>query len=357
MNKHVDSDAPPITSDPQPAILVVDDEPYVREVLSRLLSSEGYQCTCAADADEAWKLLHEDNYALVVADLIMPGMTGMELLAKMHEKLPRVAVIMATGVDDRKTAIHALQAGAYGYIIKPFDANEVLINVANALERRRLTLQSADYQQRLEAEVYARTADVRRREEEIALRLVAASEFRDKETGSHIRRMGKYAAVLAKALGWTEEATDDIRVAATMHDIGKIGVADAILLKPGKLAPEEFEVMKTHTEIGARILDGSDIPLLNMAKDIALSHHEKWDGSGYPAGLAGDAIPQCARIVAVVDIYDALVHKRVYRDALPEQEALAVMSEESESRFDPEIYGCFLSILPEVRRIRRQISN
>ena len=285
----------------------------------------------------------------------MPGRTGMDLLASVRLQHPDTAVIMVTAVDDRKTAIQALKLGAYGYIIKPFDVNELAINVASALERRRLTLLSQAHQEHLENEVRRRTAEIRNREEEIALRLVAAAEHRDTDTGAHVRRIGRYSARLARALGWSPLAVDDLGVAAMMHDIGKIGVPDSILLKPGPLTPEEFTIIKQHTTIGARILQESRIPLLEMAHEIALSHHEWWNGNGYPERRAAEAIPDSARIVSVVDVYDALVHDRIYRPAMPEPEVLQLMRADRGAHFDPVIFDAFLDLLPEFRRIREAV--
>jgi putative two-component system response regulator len=264
---------------------------------------------------------------------------------------------MVTGVDDRKVGIQALRLGAYGYLIKPFDVNELAINAANALQRRQLALLSQATQDRLEGEVRRRTAQIRRREEEIALRLVAAAEFRDTETGAHVRRIGLYAAALAQLLGWPAGQVDDLRVAAMMHDIGKIGVPDSILLKPGPLLPDEFEIIKQHTVIGARILERSEIGLLEMAREIALSHHERWGGGGYPAGLAGEAIPESARIVAVCDVYDALVHDRVYRRALPEREVLELLQSQRGHHFDPRIVDPFLAEVSVFRTIREEVQG
>lgn len=219
------------------------------------------------------------------------------------------------------------------------------------LQRARENILVRDY---LEEEVRKRTAEIRRREEEIALRLVWAAESRDKETGDHIRRIGLYAEALALEIGWERQQSDDIRVASTMHDIGKIGTPDRILQKPGKLTSQEYEIMKAHTEIGAKILDGSDVPLLQMAKEIALCHHEKWDGSGYPRGLAGEDIPQSARIVSIADVYDALVNKRVYKTAKSEDETVAIMTGELRTSFDPKILASFLALLPVFNRIRRE---
>lgn len=346
------------TDDGSPVkILVVDDQPNLSKAVAASLSKEGYRCRTANNVDDAWQLLQQDSFSLVLSDIKMPGRSGLELLAMTRRRFPEVAIVMITAIDDRATAIQALRNGAFGYIIKPFRRNELLIGVANALERRRLALESQEYERLLEAQVEDRTSQVRRREEEIALRLVSAAEYRDEETGSHIRRMGLYAAALAEAVGSSGELVDDIRLAAPMHDIGKIGVPDTILLKPAKLTAAEFEVVKKHTAIGAGILGTSEIPLLRMAKEIALCHHERWDGAGYPRQLAGAAIPPAARIVAIADIYDALVTKRVYRPALPEEEALAIMTEENGTHLDPHLFERFLDVLPEFRRIRAQISE
>jgi cyclic di-GMP phosphodiesterase len=338
-------------------ILVVDDEPHVCELLSRWLTAEGYSCDVASDGEAAIELLKREQHHLVVSDIMMPGMSGVDLLTIMKTIFPDVAVIMVTAVDDRKTAIMTLELGAYGYVIKPFDRNEILINVANALERRRLNLLSREYEQSLEREVREKTREIREREQEIVLRLISASGFRDDETGAHIRRIGLYASVIAKDMGWDKESVSDIRLAAAMHDVGKIGILDSILLKPGKLTPEEFETMKTHTTIGARLLGSSNIPLLHMAKEIALSHHEKWDGTGYPNGLAREAIPESGRIVALADVYDALVMDRVYRPAIPEPEALNMMTSNRGTYFEPRLFDRFMALLPEIRRIRQEVQD
>jgi putative two-component system response regulator len=260
-------------------------------------------------------------------------------------------------VDDRATAIRTLQAGAFGYVIKPFDRNELLISVVNALERRRLAMLAIGYQQELEGEVRQRTEQLRLREEEIALRLVTAAEHRDAETGAHIRRIGLYSEIIARASGWDPEQAEEIRLAAPMHDVGKIGIPDHILLKPGALTSTEFSVIEQHTTMGAAILAGSRVPLLRLAREIALTHHERWDGSGYPRGLEGDQIPEPGRIVAVADVYDALVHTRIYRPALSEAQALRIMQRARGRHFDPEIFDTFLRVLPEVREVRIRLGE
>ncbi|HEY8504465.1 MAG TPA: HD domain-containing phosphohydrolase [Gemmataceae bacterium] len=348
---------PPLAPSPQSSrsVLVVDDEPAVRGIVARWLRAEGYHCREAGSAAEALRALEEEPFALVFTDLRMPGASGLDLLRETGRRHPEAAVVLITAVDDRGTAARAIEGGAYGYIIKPFERNELLISAAGALERRRLRQASREYQRRLEAEVRQRTAEIRRREEEIAVRLVSASGWRDSETGAHVRRIGQYSATLAAALGWEARAVDDIRLAAAMHDVGKIGIPDSILRKPGRLTDDEFRLMQRHTVIGAELLGGSEIPLLAMARSIARSHHERWDGFGYPDGLEAGEIPPAARIVAIADVYDALVHRRVYKPALPEEEALAVMTAQSGRHFDPHIFEKFLEVLPEFRRIRREL--
>lgn len=204
----------------------------------------------------------------------------------------------------------------------------------------------------LEGLVHERTQDIREREEEIALRLVWAAEAKDGgETGAHIRRIGLYSAEMAKAIGWSLNLIDDIRLAATMHDVGKIAIPDIILRKPDKLTEDEFEIMKTHTMMGGRILGGSNVVMLHMAEDIAVYHHEKWDGSGYPHGLKGNAIPVSARIVSIVDVYDALINKRVYKEAWTEDDALESMLKDRGMRFDPELFDTFLTLRDVFRDI------
>lgn len=204
----------------------------------------------------------------------------------------------------------------------------------------------------LEAELRVRTKQIRQREEEIALKLISVTGFRDEETGAHVRRIGLYAASIAAAMGWSDSLVDDIRVAAPMHDIGKIAIPDSVLLKADSLNDDEFSIMKQHTVIGKKMLQGSGISVLDMAADIAHCHHERWDGTGYPMGLKGEEIPLAARITAVVDVYDALVHKRVYKAAMEETDALNLMRSMSGQHLDPGVFNVFLSLLPVMRDIR-----
>jgi putative two-component system response regulator len=337
-------------------VLIVDDEDYLRRIVARILQEKNYSCVQASGGQEALDILLTKKFELLITDIMMPKMSGIELLSLAKTVQPDIAVIMLTGLDSQETAISALEQGAYGYMIKPFQPNELLINVVNALRRRDLEKMRDDFENDLQKQVLERTKDIRKREEEITMHLVAASEYRDEETGSHIRRIASYAAALAKALGWTEDKVELLRLAAPMHDIGKIGVPDHILLKSGKFTEDEFAIMKKHTTMGAGILSGSDVPLMQMASEVALSHHERWDGNGYPNNLQNEDIPECARIVAIVDVYDALLTDRVYRTAFSESEAFPMMIAQAGRHFDPQIFQCMCDIHEEFRQIRKNIA-
>jgi putative two-component system response regulator len=335
-------------------LLVVEDEEVIRRAVCRLLASRGFSVLSAPDVHHAIEILKQESVSLVLSDIQMPGPSGLDLVDWIREsgRMPQTAVVMVTGVDDNTTAIQALKKGAYAYVFKPFSRSELFIQIDAALRRRELELASQRTEQELQAEIRAKTAEIRHAHEEIVMRLMAASEFRDNETGKHIRRLGLYAAELARLLGWSEEEQDRIRLAAAMHDVGKIGIPDHILLKPGGLGAEEWRTMKEHTRIGHQILTGSAIPVLEMASRIALSHHERWNGSGYPDGSAGADIAIEARIIALVDVYDALTHARCYKPAWPEEDAVAEMKRLSGVQFDPELLALFLDNLPAMRRIR-----
>ncbi|HZA19382.1 MAG TPA: HD domain-containing phosphohydrolase [Actinomycetota bacterium] len=352
-------------------LLVVDDEPPIRRVLCRLLERNGYECEEAGDAEEAILALKKGDFSLVLTDMDMPGSSGLDLIMQINEAFPDTATMMVTGMDDAKLAGTALDIGAYGYIIKPFEPNEILINVWNALRRRRLEIDNRGHRQRLEQMVKERTSDLweaiarleraekdlRVSREETIQRLAIAAEFRDDETAQHIQRMSRYCSLLARAAGFDSERSENIRVASLMHDVGKIGIPDNILLKPGKLSPEERTIMQQHCEIGYRILAGSRSDLLKTASDIAWTHHERIDGSGYPNGLTGEEIPLDGRIAAIADVFDALTSDRVYKKAYPLGKALDIMREGRGTHFDAELLDRFLDVLDGVVEIREQYAD
>jgi putative two-component system response regulator len=335
-----------------PVLLIVDDEPLVREVLCRWLAAEGCRCLTAPNATLAWDILQRQRVDLVTCDINMPGVSGVELLAQIQASDPDLAVLMLTGCGETATAIQALTQGACGYLLKPVQREELLFQVRQGLERSYLRRERRRYTHELERRVLEQTQVIRSAHEETIHRLVTASCLRDEETGAHIRRTGLFSEALARAAGWSRADCDSLRMAAPMHDVGKIGIPDAVLRKPGRLNAEEYEVMKRHAEIGARMLAGSSSAVLRLACEIAQNHHERWDGTGYPNGIAGEAIPESARIVAIVDVYDALSHDRVYRPAFAEEQVLSCLQQDSGTHFDPALLATFFSILEEIRELR-----
>jgi putative two-component system response regulator len=338
-------------------LLIVDDDTIVQQLLTRWLGVAGYSCALANSTESAWTHLKEHEVDLVTLDIRMPGGSELDLLDQIKQTFPDTAVLMLTGEGDSSKAIRTLTHGAFGYLIKPVEREEILVQVQNGLERRRLVIENREYMLHLEQRVHEQTRAIRSAHEETIYRLVKASLYRDHETGAHIRRTGWYCELLAATAGWDPERVEQIRLAAPMHDVGKLAIPDAILCKPGKLTDEEISVMQTHTVLGSKMLSGSASPVLRMAQEIALCHHEHWDGGGYPSGLAGDAIPEAARMVAVVDVYDALTHDRVYRPALPEAEALKMMTDARGTYFDPRLLDIFLSLLPEMRAIAASLPD
>ena len=333
-------------------ILVVDDEQPIRDIVRRLLARAGYVCAVVESGAAATELLAAEPFALLLADLQMPGESGLELISRVRHDYPDTATIMVTGVDDPALAEAALKLGAFGYMVKPFSPTELSIQVMNALVRRDLEIARRLERERLEQTVEARTLELRialenvkRSGEETATRLAAAVEARDHETAEHIARVGSHSALVAQRLGLPQEHCELIRRASTLHDIGKIGVADELLLKPGPLTAEERREMQRHAQIGYDILTGSSLELLELAAAIAWTHHERVDGMGYPRGLAGTEIPLEGRIVAVVDVYDALTTNRPYRTALTHFDALTLLAAGRESQFDPIVLDEFLELL------------
>lgn len=341
-------------------ILVVDDEDQVRRALGRLLERAGYEGALAADAVEATRRLAEQPFELVLCDVNMPGESGLDLAGRILREYRDTAVVMVTARDDPAIAEAALDDGAYGYLIKPVRPNELLINVSNALRRRRLELESRRAREHLISTLRDRTEElwgailrierademVRGGVEETIRRLSVAAEFRDDETARHLERMSRYAALIARRLGF-EDRGETLRLAARMHDVGKIGVPDRILWKRGPLTDEDWVLMRAHAEIGHQILDGSDSTILQTAATIARTHHERWDGAGYPRGLGGDDIPIEGRIAAVADVFDALTSTRVYRPAFTLDETIQILRKDRGTHFDPTILEVFMDGLDE----------
>lgn len=332
-------------------ILIADDEADIRELLGDFLESEGYQCLLAVDAFEALKTFKESgDIDLVMSDIRMPGKTGLELLSDIKEIDEDVMVIMISAVKDIESAISAMSKGAYDYVAKPFKLTEVVLIAKKAIEKRKLILQNKEYQRELERMVAERTIELQNALEELdstyifTLRaLVTALDTRDEETQGHSLRVVKYTLKLAELMDWGDkEQLKNLEYGALLHDIGKIGIPDDVLRKPGKLTKEEWIVMQTHPEVGYKILH--KIKFLEEPSQIVLHHHERFDGSGYPTGLKSQDIPIGSRIFAVADTVDAMTSERPYRAALSFEDASNELKKFSGIQFDPQVVDAFHSV-------------
>jgi len=330
-------------------ILLIDDEEDNLRVLDQLLRAASFQAVVSTqDPREALDIFLTLEPDLVVLDLRMPRMDGFEVMAQLTSHITDTTYLpflIITGDEDPDTRKRALQMGAKDFLIKPFEAGEVLLRIKNLLETRFLHRELRRHNETLEEKVRDRTQELAEAQVEILRRLAIAAEYRDDITGQHAERVGVMSALLAQELGLHRQEVKLIRRAAPLHDVGKIGIPDSILMKPGPLTPEEFEVMKGHTQIGARILSGSQYSLLEVARRIADSHHERWDGEGYTPGLQGDEIPLVGRIVAVADVYDSLTHKRPYKGAFPKKVAVERVRAKRGNHFDPSVVDAFEALL------------
>jgi putative two-component system response regulator len=349
--------------DPEPPlarILVVEDDDQMRRLIARSVSSIGHPCTLAGDAAEARAKIAAEDIALMICDVGLPGQSGLDLVRHVLTEHPTIAALMVSGSDRPDLAEAALEYGAYGYLVKPFTITSLHISVMNAMRRRDLEQRHRAQTERLEQEVFDRTASLRAAlsrleesakqleasREETIRRLSRAMEYRDPETACHLDRMSHYCALISARLGIDART---LEIASPMHDIGKIGVPDEILLKPGGLTPEERKAMQSHAQIGYDMLRDSDSDLLRLAAVIAWTHHERYDGGGYPRGLRGEEIPLEGRIAAVADVFDALTSDRPYRAAMPVEQALGIMRAERGRHFDPRVLDAFLESLDKTR--------
>lgn len=336
-------------------ILIIDDEQTNITLIEKVLELDGYQnFISTSDSTKAIELYQQHRPHLILLDLNMPVFDGFDVMNQLaaiesEDNFPSILVL--TAQIDRDTRIRALNGGAKDYVHKPFDRVELLSRIRNQLEVTLLYEMVQNQNNILEEKVAERTQELQETRLEVIHRLGLAAEYRDNETGLHIIRMSKVSAELARAVGLSNDQCELILNSSPMHDIGKLGIPDAVLLKPGKLDAEEWEIMQTHTKIGAEILSGGDTELLEQARIIALTHHEKWDGSGYPEGLKGEAIPLEGRIVALADVFDALTSERPYKKAWPVEKAVEYIKEMSGSQFDPNLVDIFITILPKVQEI------
>jgi putative two-component system response regulator len=364
--------APPdgATAAPRHRILIVDDNAEVRGTMARMLRSFGHDVEVAADGHEGLAKV-ELGTDLVLLDADMPGLDGFDVTRQIrsHDASADLPIVMITGLSERSSRLRAIEAGVNDFITKPVDVAELRLRTTWLLRMKASTDRLRESERALEAQVAARTTALRIALERSATaeretyrahldtirRLVVAAEFRDLDTAQHIERIGRYSALIARRLGLPPSRQEILRHAASLHDIGKIGVPDAILRKAGPLDDAERLLMQQHTVIGARILEGSLSDVLRVGAEIALTHHERWDGKGYPYRLAGTAIPLHGRICAVCDVFDALTMDRPYRTALALDAVFDMLEAERERQFDPEVLDAFLADRGEVVAIRREL--
>lgn len=336
-------------------ILILDDQKLHAFFLKEILQQQGYKnILCLMDPLKAIPTCKEFKPDLIVLDMLMPHLDGFQVMEQLHDfRLEHYLPILAVSADkSTDIRLRALQSGATDFLDKPFENVEIIIKIRNMIELRILHNQIASQNKLLEFKVNERTKELRYTQYDIIRRLAQAAEFRDGDTGIHIIRMSQYAKKLGEALGLNEEECDLLHHASPLHDVGKIGIPDSILLKPGKLTADEFEIMKTHTTIGAKILAGSDSPVMKLAEVIALTHHERWDGKGYPYGIKADEIPFPGQICSVCDVFDALTSARPYKKAWSTQEAVAEIQRMRNDNFNPKIVDAFLDILPKIENIQ-----
>ena len=333
---------------PEVSILVVDDEVTNVGLLVKILQRAGYaNIASTSQSREVLEIAARHHPDIVLLDLHMPELDGLEVM-RVLRAIPDLIfpyVVILTGDDTPDAKQRALSSGAKDFITKPFDASEVILRINNLADLRAMHKQLHQHNLSLEEKVRARTAELERARLDVIERLGMAAEFRDDATGQHTRRVGMTSAAIARALNLPERTVEVIERAAPLHDVGKIAVPDRILLKPGPLDEDEMQVMRTHTTIGARLLGSSGSMLLDVACEIALSHHERWDGEGYPGGLSATAIPLSGRIVALADFFDALSHDRPYRRSIPRDVILNTIDAECGRHFDPDVYAAFRSIV------------
>lgn len=358
-------------------LMIVDDEPYNIMVVQKFLQHAGYQrFATTTDSTKAISLMQQNTPDVVLLDIMMPEVSGLDLLRimKATPQLATIPVIVLTASADASVKTEALQLGANDFLSKPVEPGELVLRVRNVLTLKLHFDMVANYSINLERQVQERTRELAESRRQVIYCLARAAEFRDNDTGRHVIRVGKYAGVIAREMGFNDAQVEALEMAAQLHDVGKIGIPDAILHKPGKLDPEEFDFMqkhtgfgkqiiecmatdewsrlKEHTKIGSKLLDPKASPVMSMACRIALTHHEWWNGAGYPLGLAGEDIPVEGRITAVADVFDALSSKRPYKKPIPREQCFQMLEEKRGQHFDPTVLDAFFRRAGEITEIQ-----
>jgi putative two-component system response regulator len=332
--------------------MIVDDDDDIREILQTVAESEGHVCTVASDGEMAYRMIQMSEPDVLITDVDMPKMNGIELVKLVKANFNTDAIVM-TGYSQHLSYTGFIEIGASDFVKKPVTPSEMITRLNRVLQERRYRHEAQSAHRKLVSAHEALQSSYL----DTIHRLVLATEYKDEDTGDHIIRISRFCTLLARQLGLPEKKVQNIGYAAPMHDIGKIGIPDQILLKPGKLTAREFEVMKTHTTIGGRILANSNSEIIRCAQEIAVTHHERWDGTGYPQGLRGDRIPLTGRIVALADTFDALTNKRPYKSAYPLDLALKIMRKENGTHFDPELLELFMENIDSIVAIKTEVED
>lgn len=347
-------------------ILVVDDEEKNRELLEAMLIPLDYSVDRASDGEEALKKVADNPPDLILLDVMMPRMNGFEVAKRLktdqtHKIIP---IVMVTALKDVENKVKAIANGVDDFLSKPVDSSELKARVNSLLKVKEYNDHMIHYQKKLEQDVRKRTLElqvaftkIKKASLDTIYRLSRAAEYKDDDTGAHLKRMSNYSAAVARKLGLQDKTVESILYAAPMHDVGKIGIPDRILLKPGKLDPAEWETMKLHVDIGVKILEGAEEGFLKLAEVIAHTHHEKWDGTGYPNALKATAIPLAGRIVAIADVFDALTSKRPYKEPFSVEKSIDILKQSRGNHFDPDVVDAFLAIIDEVLVIKDQFRD
>jgi putative two-component system response regulator len=347
-------------------ILIVDDEKRSLHLMESILVPLGHEVIMAKDGEEALDMAQTLSPDIILLDIMMPRLNGFEVLRRLKQKEETriIPIVIVTGLGGIEHRVKALELGADDFLTKPFETTELKARIKSFIKVKAYNDHMRHYQKKLESEVNKRTDQLRKAFDEIKTtsldtihRLSRAAEYRDEDTGDHIFRISNYSAAIAKEMGLNEKTEEAILYSAPMHDVGKIGVPDQILLKPGKLTKEEFETMKTHTVIGGQILDGASKGFIRLGEIIALTHHERWNGTGYPKGLRGSEIPLVGRIVAIADVFDALTSKRPYKEPFPVEKSFEIIKEKKGIHFDPGVVNAFFSIKDEILSIKKRFKD